>query len=272
MQAQAPDRPATWVLLRGLTREARHWGDFSARLSTAMHGAVVVAPDLPGNGRLSRQASPASIGAMVECCRADLQGRGLRPPYRVLALSMGGMVATAWSTSYPAEIDAAVLISTSMRPYSPAWQRMRPQALARLVGLAWAWTDLEKREETILRLTSTHPAPPGLLARWCEYARENPVSRRNALYQLLAAARFRAGSNRPTVPLLLLAGIGDRLVHPRCSQSLARAWGASISLHPSAGHDLPLDDPDWVIEQAHRWQEASVSVDREPRSLFKPRY
>ena len=41
----------------------------------------------------------------------------------------------------------------------------------------------------------------------------------------------------------------DRLVSPRCSQRLAAAWKVPLALHPSAGHDLPLDDPDWLLAQ-----------------------
>jgi len=43
------------------------------------------------------------------------------------------------------------------------------------------------------------------------------------------------------------------MVHPRCSQRLARAWGAQFALHPSAGHDLPLDDGDWVAREVKSW-------------------
>ena len=51
-------------------------------------------------------------------------------------------------------------------------------------------------------------------------------------------------------PLLLLAGAGDRLVDPACSRRLARTWQVPLLEHAQAGHDLPLDDPDWVAHQA----------------------
>ena len=70
---------ARWILLRGLTREARHWGDFPARLRAAFTDATIHTPDLPGNGRLHAQASPASVGAMTEHCRAQLRAAGIAP-------------------------------------------------------------------------------------------------------------------------------------------------------------------------------------------------
>ena len=88
----------SWVLLRGLTREARHWGDFADQLARALPpsspGATrVLALDLPGNGVFHQEASPASVAAMADFARAQLQARGLPPPYRLVAMSLGGMVA-----------------------------------------------------------------------------------------------------------------------------------------------------------------------------------
>ena len=55
----------TWVLLRGLTREARHWGPLPQRLAPRLGGAPVVALELPGNGSRHRERSPESVDQMV---------------------------------------------------------------------------------------------------------------------------------------------------------------------------------------------------------------
>jgi pimeloyl-ACP methyl ester carboxylesterase len=47
--------------------------------------------------------------------------------------------------------------------------------------------------------------------------------------------------------VLLLCSRGDRLVHPDCSRALARRWQCALAEHPDAGHDLALDDADWVV-------------------------
>jgi hypothetical protein len=41
----------------------------------------------------------------------------------------------------------------------------------------------------------------------------------------------------------------DVLVSPQCSATLAHRWQVELRIHPDAGHDLPLDDPAWVIQQ-----------------------
>ena len=244
-----------WILLRGLTRETRHWGEFPARLQH--EGARVLALDLPGNGRLYRERSPASVEALAAQARAQLQRLGLAPPYRLLAMSLGAMVAVAWADAHPHEIAAAVLINTSLRPFSPFTQRLRPAIYAALLRLALLPADARRWEEAVLRLT-TRNAPPAaarerLLDDWVAWRRECPVSRANALHQLLAAARYRAPVRRPAVPLLVLTSARDGLVDTRCSERLAQAWQCDIARHPQAGHDLPLDDGAWVLAQIQRW-------------------
>lgn len=245
----------TWVFLRGLTRDARHWGNFPQRFRAKFDGELaegdILTPDLPGNGCLYAQTSPISVDAMMEACRRQLREQGKPPPYHLLALSLGGMVAVAWAARYPEECRAAVLISTSLRPYSSIFERLRPSAWPTVLRLLFA--NGGAREGAILGLTSARAAElSDVLPAWTAWALECPVSRRNSLSQLLAAARF-AAVQKPVVPLLILAGAGDRMVHPRCSQRLANAWDVHFALHPTAGHDLPLDDGDWVAREVRAW-------------------
>ena len=246
----------TWVLLRGLMREARHWGEFPLQLQNAMEAQHVVTPDFPGNGRLHAQTSAASVAEMANYCHTQLKQLGYTPPYRVLALSLGAMVAVAWSELHPAEIERMVLINTSMAPYNPFYQRLRPTnypALFRhlLFGSA------EQRESLILRLTSKLKSrteqKQAILDQWTSYAKECPVTRANMLRQLQAASSYRAAKTVPQAPVLLLTSQQDELVNANCSFTLAHHWRCDIRLHPTAGHDLPLDDGVWVIQQVKEW-------------------
>ncbi len=190
---------------------------------------------------------------MVEACRRDLQERGLAPPYHLLALSLGGMVALEWASRYPAEVARCVLINTSMRPYNPFYQRLRWRNYPAILALLLRG-GLERQEALILRLSRRAGTAPGaVLEQWLAYQRQYPVSRANALRQLRAAARYRAPAAAPAVPLLLLSGAGDQLVDPRCSARLAQAWQAPALVHPDAGHDLPLDAGPWVASTVAGW-------------------
>lgn len=245
---------ATWILLRGLTRETRHWGDFPEILQRALPGARIEAVDLPGNGALHQIASPTSVARMAEHCRETLGRRGIAPPYHLLAMSLGAMVAVAWAHAHPREVAACVLINTSLRPYSPFYRRLRPGTYLPLLRLAVLDGTPRAWERIILKLTSQrHAGDAGLLDQWAAIRQRHPVSRRNAGRQLLAAARYRAPKGAPPAPVLLLASTADQLVDGTCSRTLAQAWDCAIRWHPRAGHDLPLDDGPWVVEQVRQW-------------------
>lgn len=245
---------SNWILLRGLTREARHWGRFADLLREEMPDAQVFAPDLPGNGALCQQKSPLRVEQMVEALRAQLGVQGVAPPYRLLAMSLGAMVAIDWAARHPGEIDGAVLINTSLRPFSPFYRRLKVANYRRLLMLVLRAASDREWERAILELTSRRAAAHDeVIDDWLAYRRENPVSTANALRQLCAAARYRAPLAKPSPPLLVLSSQGDALVDGACSHQLAKRWNLAHAVHPSAGHDLPLDDGPWVVRQIGDW-------------------
>lgn len=251
-------RPPVWVLLRGLTRESGHWGDFPLKLLRALRpgqpGVRLELLDLPGNGHLHRQSSPSSVTAMREACQQELLRRGVLPPYNLLAMSLGAMVASDWAAHHPEDLESVVLINTSLRPFSPFFRRLRPANYWSLLALSLFRLSLRQREARVLAMTTRLvPKPEQVLDQWVDLQQRHPVRRRNALRQLLAAVRYRASGARPRPPMLLLCSRRDELVDWRCSQAISRAWGVPLRMHPEAGHDLPLDDGDWVAWSVTDW-------------------
>ena len=244
-----------WILLRGLMREMRHWGDFPQRFSASFPQAQVSMLDLPGNGNLYQQASPTSVSAMTEACREQLRQRAIKPPYSLLALSLGAMVACEWSNRYPDEIDKAALINTSLRPFSPFYHRLQPRNYFNLLRLLSGTADARTREKLILQTTSNLAASESLIDAWTEYLQQYPVSNLNVLRQLRAATRYKAPHTAPKAKLLILSSAADRLVSARCSAKVAQQWQSPLHIHPWAGHDLTLDDPQWVIDHIMQWLE-----------------
>ena len=227
-----------WILLRGLTREARHWEKLPQLLACVVCPAglagvdQVVALDLPGNGEFAAQASPWSVRDMVEFLRQQLLARACQPPYSLLAMSLGGMVAADWAQRYPREIARLVLINTSLRAFSSVSQRLRPGSWLRLALLAARWGEAEPAERLIHQLTCRRLSFQNEdLASWLSIRKDRPVSAANAGRQLWAAARF-SGARKPDCPTLVLSSSGDQLVHPRCSASLAHAWQAPLPCAP----------------------------------------
>ena len=250
----ADDLP--WVLLRGLTREAGHWGPLPAMLRERLPGTRILTLDLPGAGERHGMRSPTSIRATMEDCRTQLHALGVTRCH-LLAMSLGAMVAVEWAHRHPQDVASAVLVNTSLRPFSAWHQRLRPRHYPALLGVLWPGRDAHAREAVVLRLTSrrrfTAAQRIAVIDAWVALRKRHPVSMSNALRQLLAAARYGAPVQAPNVPLRVLVGAGDGLVDPGCSRRLAQAWQLPIAEHPTAGHDLALDDPAWVATQVETW-------------------
>lgn len=265
MTTRAPSPDAPWVLLRGLCREAQHWGDVPQRLQTAT-GAPVICVDLPGNGVAWRERSPVQVRAMTlyvrQALQARLQAAGVSGPVHVLGLSMGAMVAVDWGSAWPHELASLVLVNSSLRGLSPWHHRLRLRAVARLLTLLLAPASELRWERTVFDLTSRCPAlREATLPAWLAIHRAHPVSRANALRQLLAAARYRAPARAPQVPILVVSGAGDALVSPACSVAMAQHWQAPHQVHPDAGHDLPLDAPEWLLGVLTEWLASQTALD-----------
>jgi pimeloyl-ACP methyl ester carboxylesterase len=135
--------------------------------------------------------------------------------------------------------------------------------LLRLLWIAMPGLSHAYRERAILGLTSNGPAPaePELTER-VRFREERPVALANVLRQLVAAVRFNVSRRPSSVPLLVLAAARDRLVDPACSRRLAQAWRVEYSEHPGAGHDLALDDPQWVVQRVSAFTDTTLAPDR----------
>jgi pimeloyl-ACP methyl ester carboxylesterase len=245
---------AHWVLLRGLTRDRRHWGDFPDIFAQANPGQGVYAVDLAGNGERHRERSPASVAGMVDDLREALRRQGIAGPHRLLALSLGGMAALEWAARHPEEVERVVLVDSSFGRLSPFYRRLRPAQYLRLL-LFLACPSAGCRERLVMAMTSNRP-DARRVAAWAGWRRSDPVAPANALRQMVAAARYRGPAATPAlrdIPILLLASRGDRLVDVACSRAMANRFGWPLFEHPEAGHDIPLDDPHWVAERVRDW-------------------
>ncbi len=241
-----------WILLRGLARESAHWGDFVPLLQSTFPDAQITLLDLPGTGCFHQETSPSSIKAITDSVRRHALDKGfLQQPVTILALSLGAMVAWEWMRSYPEDICGATLMNTSFADLSPFYQRLRWQSYRDFVALAMT-RDVHNRESGILQLISNrrYIARDGVYAAsqsgtgaaqdeqithaWEKIQDERPISLKNSFRQIIAAASYRPGDIKPRQPVLLLNGLGDRLVAPACSEAIHKKWQSGTS-PPSLG-------------------------------------
>lgn len=242
------------ILLRGLLREQRHWEQVPNLIRSEYPELDVLTPDLAGNGARYQEPSPSSISEMVDDFRSQLGFGSESLPEAgsviLVALSMGGMVASQWCLDYPEEVAGLCLINTSFRCFSSFKQRLNPRWYWPIARFLLSRYSAREKEQFILGLTSNEKRQDqGLLNRFTQYACECPTQKSNVLRQLWAAANYRGEFLPPTRNCLLLSSLGDQLVSPTCSQAIASQWGSELITHPSAGHDLSIDAPEWLVEQ-----------------------
>jgi 3-oxoadipate enol-lactonase len=65
-----------------------------------------------------------------------------------------------------------------------------------------------------------------------------------------AVENFDLTAKLPAVrcPALVVSAAGDRVMDPERSAALARALGAETAVHPTSGHGLVAEDPEWLAE------------------------
>ncbi|WP_413557552.1 alpha/beta fold hydrolase [Bdellovibrio sp. HCB209] len=237
-----------WILLRGLARGKGHWGSFAEEMQKFFPEDRIEMIDLPGNGERNHVQSPLSISDYVKDVRAQSQFVKEGEPFHLLAISLGAMVAVQWLKEFPSEVEKAHLICTSSSSTSPFYHRYQPGNYLPTLRLFFSGSDPAAYESTILEMTTNNPERRQVeFARLVEYTRQYPEQRGNVLRQLLAASRFQIPKTLPK-EVNLLGSYGDRLVSPNCTLQLGKLWGIQPKMHNSAGHDVPIDDPKWILE------------------------
>jgi pimeloyl-ACP methyl ester carboxylesterase len=246
-----------WLMMRGLVREQRHWGSFKEifknKVKSIDPNAEVLTLDLPGFGTEINRVSPKTIDGIVE----DIRGRWKKlntnseENWGLLAVSLGGMVAAHWCNKYPEDFVKVVLINSSMSGLSPIHHRMTPKNYPRIIKLLFSF-DLVHRERNILKMTTNLDHNTVEVQANVQAPYGAKVNRLNAVYQIFAATTFKA-PKEIKVPMMVLVGDGDQLVSPKCSEAIAKQYGATLKRHPTANHDLATDAPDWIAEEVCNW-------------------
>lgn len=257
------------LLLRGLARDQRSWADFPNRFEAHAPRMKLHFMDLPGVGTENQRPSPTSIPAIrIEIAKRfhEQIARHQLPagPWSLMAISMGGMVALDWANAEPDLFQKLILVNTSSGDVASPLERLRLRCLPGMI-LSLAVNRPEFFERTILNSISNRfvrnsgerdPRLRTIFENQVKWRRERPVTRTTFLRQLFAAANYRLPPGRPKPKTVLISSEGDRVVDSRCSARLAERLGAPRLSHPWAGHDIPIDDPEWLAREITEWMGA----------------
>jgi len=255
------------LLLRGLIRDQRCWGDFPEKLTSHAPHIKIHFLDLPGIGTENGRDSPGSIAAI----RVDLakrfhekiaQGKLPKGPWTLFGISMGGMIALDWVNAEPDLFNKLIVVNSSSACIASVHERFNPRILPQIFR---ALLDMkpETSEKIILQISSNRflnqdPKIHEFLEHQIKWRKERPITRLTFIRQILAASAYRLPPNRPKPKTMIFSSQGDRLVSPKCSQRLAERLAVHRITHPWAGHDLPLDDPEWLARECTEWMNSPV--------------
>lgn len=238
-------------LIRGLSRESGHWGNFIEVLKDKFPNSEIHLLDLDGTGKHYLSKSPSSIPKLVDSLKKKykLNDKNIN---LLVASSLGGMVAIEWVMRFANDFDGLVTMNSSFRGICKSFERVKPKTIFHLFKIIRS-SKLRSREKLILELNSNYPENNKILDEWVKIQQLRPVKKINILRQTFAGFRFFPKKEKISIPYLHLGSKQDKLVCSSCIEKVHFAFGGELIWHEFAGHCLPLDEPDWTANQIKNW-------------------
>jgi pimeloyl-ACP methyl ester carboxylesterase len=248
-----------YFFIRGLIRSQFHWHQFPAHFDRIAQqqslNSTAVFFDIPGNGHRYQEATPFSIAEIADDINKHIHhyltihnidsSNNSHSRIHLVGISMGGMIAADLISKSNIDFASVHIINSSFANLSPFWQRLKLPAVINLMANIW---HIGTRERAILKWTSNSPSSLNLAPEWIKETEQHPLSLRNVFAQLWAASHYFLDS-KAIANSVVYCSKEDRLVSWACSETLAHYWQVPLECHSEAGHDLPLDNPQWLAEK-----------------------
>ncbi len=243
------------LFLRGLMQDPGSLKNFADRLRTHAPHLNVHTLDLPGVGSEYRRVSPLSITAI----RIDLakrfheriaQKKWPIGPWMIAGAGIEAMVAVDWASAESDLFRKLILMNPSSADSSRLADRFRYRArFPMLFGLFGGDRPLAVRSylgAVSNRYRSNDQKSKTIENDLVHSRHDRPPSPLTAFRHLVSASHFELPVDRPKAPTVVFASRGDRIAKPECAVRVAERLGASPIYHPWSGHDLTIDDPEWL--------------------------
>ncbi|MEQ1786583.1 MAG: alpha/beta fold hydrolase [Acidimicrobiales bacterium] len=244
-----PDDGPTVVLAHCWTGMRAIWAIVARHLVLGGHRVVLY--DQRGHGQSTLGDLPPSIEVLAHDLRTVLEAVDARDI--VLAgHSMGGMSIQSYAREHPADfaerVRAVVLVATAARVLG---RPLPAAAVNRLMADGRAeWTRRGTVGHRLARGALGQQASREHVALTLEGLAATTGTARAGFLVAMASMDLRdAGPTLGQVPTTILVGTRDTLTPPRLGRQLAAGIpGADLHVIPGAGHMLPLESPDRIVD------------------------
>jgi pimeloyl-ACP methyl ester carboxylesterase len=234
-----------WIFLRGLSRGNFHWAKFPEVFKHICTDAEIEFLEIPGNGFSSNERSPIAPEKIVQLLKSRSSFCKEGMPFNLCGISLGGMIALKWCELYPENISSVSIINSSLRQCSKLSERLVPQNYSKILQ-ALFMNDAYEQEKRILEITSNKFTETSInLDMFGRLSSLHRVSKINFARQLLLASKIHI-NHLNNIPLKVISSENDRLVDSSCSKAIAELFQGQQFTHQTAGHDIALDEPEWL--------------------------
>lgn len=241
-------KPKNYIFIRGLTRGTIHWGEFKNLMIDKVGEGHCEFLEIPGNGELNMLDTPTNAKAVIEFLRKESKFIQMNKKVFLCGISLGGMISLKWLELYPDEINYVFAINSSLNDLSKMSQRFNMKLYPKMISMLLS-KDHQKQQRFILELSSNDPINYDKYEKsFTDFAIKHPVKFKNFINQLLLAREVKINKVNPNKATIIYA-YHDRLVDKSCSLAIAKKFNLLVLEHKTAGHDLPLDDPKWLLEK-----------------------
>lgn len=241
-----------FYLIRGLSRESGHWGDFVTIFESQFPNASITLMDLPGFGVFNSCNSPLSIKKIVDFLKFNYLIDKDEDNYLV-ASSLGGIVALDWITRFQDDFRGLVIMNTSFNSICTFSERVRKKSKLDIIKIFLS-SKIESKERLTLNINTNFPELHlKTLSEWVEIQKIRKVKRKNVLFQSIAGLTYKPISIFRKTSILTLASKKDKLVCESCFEKVNQFLGGKLVWNENAGHCIPLDDPYWVLNEIVIW-------------------
>jgi pimeloyl-ACP methyl ester carboxylesterase len=209
----------TVVFLSGLDAELTDWDAVQPAVATL--GARAFAYDRAGVGRSGPHRGPRPSSVVADELRAALDAAGLRPPYVLVAHSLGGFHARVYAQRFPRDVAGMVLVDASLEQKFAVLEPWMDEVVAGSMRFPGAAAEVRARPQTLDEVFAARfpDAPLAVISNLRPEERETPA---------------------------------DKAEDYRQRETWLRQVRTGLHLTTDAGHQVPLAAPGEVV-RAIRW-------------------